>query len=90
MKLNEILAEAMSTIADREEWAAAVQEAGAEELLQEVGDEEYPTDIHLYAVGGFNRLFGTWNMRKNEGTIFHGKGLTFDKRMRKFEKVSFV
>ncbi len=90
MKTYEILTEAMATFADREEWAEAVQAAGAEELLQEVGDEEYPTDIHLYAVGGFNRLFGTWNMRKNEGTVFSGKGMTFDQRKRKFNKVPFV
>lgn len=75
---------------DRIRWAKEIQYNGATELLRETGDESYPTDVHLYAVGnGGSRLFGTWNMKKDEGVIYHGKGMMFDKRKRKFKKEKF-
>lgn len=88
MKLQDLV-ETDGYFQDRESWAMAVIEAGATELLREVGDEPYPTDIHLYAVGG-NRLYGTWNMKTQEGSLYSGRGMTFDKRNRRFEKVEFV
>lgn len=89
MKLTE-LREALSEFTDRDEWAVAVQAAGATKVVKETGDEPYPVDIHLYAVdsrGG--RLWGTWNMKKNVGVVYGGKGLPFDMRRREFETKTF-
>lgn len=81
----------MKIYKDREVWAYAVQQAGSNTLIRETGQEQYPTDIHLYAVGNNrSRLFGTWNMKTDEGVVFDSKkGMMFDTRKRTFNKEKF-